>query len=93
MNAPKILGLLFLVTLLLLPAAVLAQEGGGYDLTWSTVDGGGGLSSGNAYTLHSSIGQPDAGNLYGDLYTLAGGFWNGATPPRYQLFLPLVLRQ
>jgi hypothetical protein len=32
---------LALLALLLLGSAALAQSGGGYDLTWSTVDGGG----------------------------------------------------
>lgn len=32
-----------------------------FDLTWSTIDGGGGTSTGGAYTLNATIGQPDAG--------------------------------
>ena len=36
-----ILVLLVLTPLLLLASVALAQSGGGYDLTWSTVDGGG----------------------------------------------------
>jgi len=36
-----VLRLLFLTALLFLPALVLAQSGGGYDLTWNTIDGGG----------------------------------------------------
>ncbi len=74
---------------------VRAQSGGGYDLTWNTVDGGGGMSSGGAYSLGGTAGQPDAGSLNGGSYTLAGGFWQGggsAEPPAYHIFLPLVLR-
>ena len=51
---------------------------GNYDLSWRTVDGGGGESSGGSYTLAGSIGQPDAGTLSGGGYTLVGGFWGGA---------------
>jgi len=36
-----VLRLLFLTALLFLPALVLAQSGGGYELTWNTIDGGG----------------------------------------------------
>jgi hypothetical protein len=73
---------------------VLAQSGGGYDLTWSTTDGGGGASSGDVYSLGGTVGQPDAGLLTGGAYTLGGGFWgSGAATIEYRLYLPLVLRQ
>jgi len=49
-----------------------------YDLSWRTVDGGGGTSTGGAYSLSGTIAQPDAGNLSGGTYALAGGFWPGA---------------
>jgi hypothetical protein len=69
----------------------LAQTGGGYDLTWSTIDGGGGTSAGGGYTLTGAIGQPDAGVMSGGGYTLTGGFWVGAAPI-YRTFLPLVVK-
>lgn len=73
-----------------LPAA--AQSGGGYDLTWNTIDGGGAtFSTGGGYSLGGTVGQPDAGVLSGGGYSLVGGFWGGAVPP-YQVYLPLVLR-
>lgn len=73
------------------PRAALAQSGGGYDLTWNTIDGGGGTSSGGAYTLSGTIGQPDAGTLSGGAYTLNGGFWNDALNLA-KTFLPLIRR-
>jgi hypothetical protein len=64
----------FLLLLLLLPT--LAQSGGPYDLSWSTVDGGGGtFSTGGSYILGGSIGQADAGSLSGGSYAVSGGFW------------------
>jgi len=84
--------LLTLAALLLLASVALAQFGDGYDLTWSTVDGGGYTwSEGGPYSLGGTIGQPDAGVLSGGGYTLAGGFWGGAAV-RYGVYLPLVLR-
>jgi hypothetical protein len=80
---------------LLLASAALAQSGGGYDLSWSTVDGGGGTqSSGGGYSLGGTAGQPDAGLLTGGDYTLAGGFWPGGAlaVPAYRVYLPLVAR-
>ena len=59
-------------------AAAYAQP---YSITWYTIDGGGGTSSGGAYTVSGTIGQPDAGTLSGGVYTLAGGFWAGVTGP------------
>ncbi len=91
-------GLRFIVRVLLvialfamLASVALAQSGGGYDLTWNTVDSGGyTFSAGGGYSLGSTVGQPDAGVLTGGGYTLAGGFWGGIAP--YRLYLPLVLR-
>jgi len=86
--------LAILAATLLLALAVgraLAQSGGGYDLTWNTVDGGGyTFSTGGGYALGGTAGQPDAGALSGDAYALVGGFWGGAGTP-YRVYLPLVL--
>jgi hypothetical protein len=63
---------------LLVALPVLAQTGGIFDLTWSTIDGGGGAAStGGGFSLGGTIGQPDAGVMAGGDYTLAGGFWGG----------------
>ena len=53
------------------------QAYGGYDLSWSTIDGGGGTSSGGSYVLSGTIGQPDAAYSAGGQYELLGGFWAG----------------
>jgi len=72
--------LLFAGLTLIFALPVLAQSGGELDLSWNTVDRGG--------------GQPDAGTLTGGAYTLSGGFWAGQAaptpPPSYDLFLPLI---
>ena len=47
-----------------------------YAIAWSTLDGGGGQSSGGAYTVAGTIGQPDAATSSGGAYTLQGGFWS-----------------
>jgi LPXTG-site transpeptidase (sortase) family protein len=74
------LPVLLLAVLFSLPVIVLAQSGG-YDLSWWTVDGGGAtFSTGGAYSLGGTIGQPDAGELSGGDYTLYGGFWNRDFP-------------
>ena len=90
---PGVIIVVFLVTLQSGQGAftALAQSGGGYDLTWNTIDGGGGTSSGGAYTLSGTIGQPDAGNLSGGVYTLNGGFWGGVLDLS-RIFLPVIMR-
>ena len=50
-------------------------QGQNYALDWFTIDGGGGASSGGAYSLAGTIGQPDAGISSGGGYSLVGGFW------------------
>jgi hypothetical protein len=81
-------------------AAVYAQSGGGYDLTWNTVDGGGaGYASGGGYTLGGTAGQPDAAVWSGGGYTLTGGFWQagvgGGMPPggETRVYLPVIIQQ
>ena len=76
---------------LFIVSTVAAQSGGGYDLSLSAIDGGGGTSSGGSYTMNGTIGQPDAGVMLGGDYTLAGGFWSGDTTI-YRTFLPLVIK-
>lgn len=92
----KKLSLLVAVAALLLVAS-LALAMDGYDLTWWTVDGGGGtFSTGGGYSLGGTAGQPDAGLMEGGEYTLAGGFWPGgaaAPEPGYLLYLPLGMRR
>ena len=46
-----------------------------YSIDWSSIDGGGGTSTGGVYAVTGTIGQPDAGTLSGGAYTLQGGFW------------------
>jgi hypothetical protein len=71
-------------------AVVSAQSGGAYDLTWNTMDDGGGISAGGAYSLSGTIGQFDAGTMSGGAYTLIGGFWVDFQASR--LMLPLILK-
>jgi hypothetical protein len=46
-----------------------------YSIDWYTIDGGGQTSTGGAYTVTGTIGQPDAGRLEGGSYVIGGGFW------------------
>lgn len=46
-----------------------------FDLTWYSIDGGGGYSIGGTFELEGTIGQLDAGGMSGGSYELTGGFW------------------
>lgn len=48
-----------------------------YTIEWSSLDGGGGTSSGGDYSLTGTIGQADAGEMSGGDYNISGGFWVG----------------
>ncbi|MHC4624788.1 MAG: hypothetical protein ACYS4W_12895, partial [Planctomycetota bacterium] len=61
----------------LMIASAMGQSGGPYDLSWSTIDGGGGVSSGGLYILTGTVGQPDAASSAGGPYEALGGFWPG----------------
>jgi len=56
-------------------AATLCVRAQNYSIDWFTIDGGGGTSTGGAYSLSGTIGQPDAGKMAGGNYTIDGGFW------------------
>ena len=58
---------------------VLAESNtnGQYEISWYTIDGGGGRSAGGPYVLTGTIGQPDAAYSAGGNYELLGGFWPG----------------
>ena len=86
-----LVGLVVVFGLAILVLPVLAQ--GGYELSWWTVDGGGGLlsDSSSGYALVGTVGQSDAKVWSGDGYTLAGGFWGGALID-YTVYLPLTLK-
>jgi len=83
--------LILMGVVLLIAGAVLAQSGGGYDLGWNTVDGGGiTFAVGGIYRLAGTAGQADAGAMGGGVYGLGGGFWAGLPAMRYRIYLPLV---
>ncbi len=46
-----------------------------YNISWYKIAGGGGTSTGGAFSLSGTIGQPDAGHMAGENYTIDGGFW------------------
>ena len=81
-----------LVLLGVVSAAWAASPAATYDLTWYSIDGGGGSVAGGVYSLGGTVGQADAGVLQGGVYSLNGGFWAGAAVD-FRTYLPLVARQ
>ncbi len=71
-----------------LSAASASIQAEDYSISWYTFDGGGGVSTGESYTVMGSIGQPDAGQHSGTGYDLTGGFWSWVA--RYLGYLPLI---
>jgi hypothetical protein len=74
----------FVAALILLAGltAAFAPLGGTFDLSWNTIDGGGGTSSAGGFDLAGTIGQHDAGEtLTGGGFELAGGFWPSGGGP------------
>jgi hypothetical protein len=106
MSKRKLLGLtlaaLLLTTVLLsvsLVGRALAQTGDGYDLSWWTIDGGGGtVSDGDIrYTLTGTSGQSDVGQvLAGGDFILAGGFLPGFNAGYgrggNKVYLPIIMK-
>jgi hypothetical protein len=75
---------ILLILLLLLSVGVAVAQSHNYQLSWWTVDGGGGtLTANGGIQLSGTVGQPDAGiTLVSDSgnYALGGGFWHAALP-------------
>ena len=46
-------------------SAMVMAKAGDFSLDWSTIDGGGGTSTGGVYSVSGTIGQPDAGAMSG----------------------------
>jgi hypothetical protein len=67
----------------------VGEAAASYDLSWWTVDGGGGTSTGGNLELTGTIGQPDTGTASGGTFTVNGGFW-GAPGSGYRIYLPMV---
>ena len=65
------------VTVILLFLLLVSIANADYSISWHTIDGGGGMSSGGTYQLVGTIGQPDAGYMIGGDHELLGGFWPG----------------
>lgn len=69
------LGSVLTAALLTCAAGVASAQ---FSVSRFTIDGGGGTrSTGGAFALGGTIGQPDAGRLSGSSFTLGGGFWFG----------------
>lgn len=85
------LSLIFVLVTLGSTAAAMAGSGGPYEVTWSTIDGGGGSSMGGGYRLEGTAGQADFGAMVGGEYRLEGGFWGGGAVG-YRVYLPVVMR-
>ena len=68
------------VLILFAHVGAFAQSGGGYVISKSTIDSGGGTVTGGGYVLNGTVGQPDASTLAGGGYSLNGGFWTADQP-------------
>lgn len=94
--------LIMMIGLMLLISAIIqAQErdqpmllGANYDMPWWTIDGGGGTSTSDTFSVSGTIGQPDAGLIAGGTYLVSGGFWNNEGALQgflYSAYLPTVM--
>jgi len=59
----------------------LSLSAGRYEISWYTIDGGGGQSAAGPYALSGTIGQPDVAWNQGGRYEVLGGFWPGVPLP------------
>ena len=71
-------------------APVSAQSGDLFDLTWNSIDSGGGISTGGGYTLCGTIGELGAGTAGDGAFTLDSGFCAANTGG--STYLPLLRR-
>jgi len=61
---------------LIAATAARAQTGGGYDLSWNTLQPGGGIAStGGGFDVSGALGPASAAHVVGGGFDLQGGFW------------------
>ncbi|MCG8458510.1 MAG: hypothetical protein MI919_19710 [Holophagales bacterium] len=66
-----------LVAALFVTTPAWAQSGGVFEITRSTLDGGGSTErSPDNVVVRGTVGQPDAGATAFGIYYLTGGFWS-----------------
>ncbi len=80
MKHPRVLSAIAMLGVATIAGAFFPLSGG-FDLSWRTIDGGGGTSTGGGFELSGTIGQPDAGVMSGGSFVLAGGFWSAPLAP------------
>ena len=64
-----------IISILLLVSTASAQN---FSIDWFTVDGGGGFSAAEGFSVGGTVAQPDAGFMSADAYAVVGGFWSFA---------------
>lgn len=82
-------GRVLLAATALLAALATAQAGSNattYSMDGSVIAGGGGIGAANCYTLVSTIGEPVAGTVASDGFTLTSGFLAAVGPTGDALF-------
>ena len=67
--------ILLIMCILLFSLPVFAD----YEISWGTIDAGGGRSAGGGFVLVGTIGQPDTGQSSGGDFVLSSGFWPGSS--------------
>jgi hypothetical protein len=96
MNAKTRVTIIFTVCALVLVTVSTALATGSYQVTWWTVDSGGGSSQSTdgQYVLNGTAGQPEAGSASGSGYSFNGGFWHAmsTTIQEFLIHMPLVNR-
>lgn len=76
----KLIKVISVLTAVITTVALAQSSGGDFEITKSTMDNGGGTSSGGEFSLTGTIGQPDANQRIatGGGFALSGGFWANA---------------
>lgn len=90
------MAILILVLLLVTFGVGLASAGSSdhTDISWQVLSGGGGpaVSGSGHVALNGSLGQTAIGPSASDGYALGAGYWYGLGYGRYEIYLPLLLR-
>ena len=77
-RSPHLRSRVALLLALAATGAACAQSAGVYDLSWSTLDNGGGRASAGVYELNASVAQSDAQpGANAGVYSVAPGYWPG----------------
>jgi hypothetical protein len=84
--------MLSLLCVALVASLALARSSLNLRIPWDVVAGGGHRMASAHYAIEGTMSQTAIGPTGSTSFQMEAGYWYGAAPPGYGIFLPVVMR-